>query len=57
MSDSHTHGLCATLAVMSLPDTLLSMSERWCFAVVVALSTTLLSKLVGYLLRKVGARE
>lgn len=47
LRDSHLHGLGATLAAFSLPETLVSVGERWVFAVAVALSTTLLSRIAS----------
>lgn len=57
-SDNIIHGLGGTAVAMAIPENLVSLGERWMFAVAVALTTTLMSKLITLVWRKVfGTNE
>lgn len=52
--ESIGHGLGAALAAVSVPDAWLSFGERIVMAIVVAIFSTLASRLVGAAWKKVG---
>lgn len=48
-----THGLTGTLLAFSIPDTIFSLGEKWVFAVVVALTSSLASRIISEIWKKV----